>query len=151
MTAADVDGDGRAAAAERPSWDLSLLSRVEAGRRNRRLADAGILLAGAIVAGLTAVIARSAPENDADVARALTTVLGWAEPVWRTAFVGLLALALVIVVDLLLRRRWDLARDVLLAVVVVAGVGVVLARVVESDWLPFEPHLLARWGYPELR
>jgi glycosyltransferase 2 family protein len=151
VTAADVSGDEQAGPTERSSWNLSLLTRTEAGRRNRRLADVGMLLVGTIVGGLTAVIARSSPENDADVARALTTVLGWAEPLWRTAFVGLLALAVVIVADLLLRRRWDLARDVLLAVVVVAGVGVVLARVVESDWFPFEAHLLARWGYPELR
>jgi uncharacterized membrane protein YbhN (UPF0104 family)/tRNA A-37 threonylcarbamoyl transferase component Bud32 len=133
------------------SWDLALLMGMEPGRRNRRPADAAILLAGAVVAGLTAVLARSARENDAEVARALITVLGWADAVWRTAFVGLLALALAVVADVLLRRRWDLARDVLLALIVVGGVGVVLGRVVESDWFPLDDHLLSRWGYPELR
>jgi uncharacterized membrane protein YbhN (UPF0104 family)/tRNA A-37 threonylcarbamoyl transferase component Bud32 len=36
-----------------------------------------------------------------------------------------------------------LAIEVLLAVL--------LARAVESDWTPFEGHLLSRWGFPELR
>jgi uncharacterized membrane protein YbhN (UPF0104 family)/tRNA A-37 threonylcarbamoyl transferase component Bud32 len=133
------------------SWNLSLLSRVEAGRRNRRLADAAILLAGAVVAGLTAVIARSSPEDDENVARALATVFGWADPLWRATFVALLALSATIVVDLGLRRRWDLVRDAVLALLAVATVGAVLARVVESDWFPVEGHLLSRWGYPELR
>jgi uncharacterized membrane protein YbhN (UPF0104 family)/tRNA A-37 threonylcarbamoyl transferase component Bud32 len=97
------------------------------------------------------VIARSAPETDEDVALALTTVLGWAGALWRTAFLGLLALAAVIVVDVLVRRRWSLARDLLVAALVLAGAGVVLGRVVESDWLPVEGHLLSSWGYPELR
>ena len=151
VTAAGAQSDEHAAPAGRASWDLSLLSRVEAGRRNRRLADAAILFAGAVVVGLTAVIARSSPEDDVDVARALTTVLGWADPLWRTAFVALLVLSVTIVVDLVLRRRWDLARDAALAFLLVAVVGVLLARAVESDWLPVEGHLLSRWGYPELR
>jgi len=151
VTAADTASDEHAASTGPASWDLSLLSRVEAGRRNRRPADAGILLAGAVVTGLTAVIARSSPNDDADVARALTTVLGWADPLWRTAFVALLVLSATILVDLVLRRRWGLARDAAFALLVVVVVGVVLARAVESDWLPVEGHLLSRWGYPELR
>jgi glycosyltransferase 2 family protein len=81
----------------------------------------------------------------------LGTVLGWAGALWRTAFVTLLVVALVIVVDVLVRRRWDLARDLLVAAVALGGVGVVLGRVVGSDWTPVEPHVLSHWGYPELR
>jgi uncharacterized membrane protein YbhN (UPF0104 family)/tRNA A-37 threonylcarbamoyl transferase component Bud32 len=128
-----------------------VLVKVEPGRRNRRLADAAILIAGVIVTGLTAVIARSSPDDDANVAQALETVLGWAEALWRTAFVALLVLTLVILVEVVLRRRWDLARDVALALLVVLVVGVPLARAVESDWFPVDSHLLSRWGYPEVR
>jgi hypothetical protein len=78
-------------------------------------------------------------------------VLGWAGALWRTAFFGLLGLAAVIVVDVLLRRRWDLARDLLVAAVGVVGMAVLLGRAVESDWFPLKVHLLSRWGYPELR
>jgi glycosyltransferase 2 family protein len=62
-----------------------------------------------------------------------------------------LVLAAVIVVDVLLRRRWDLARDLLLAVLLVGWAAVLLGRVVISDWFPLEAHVLSNWGYPELR
>jgi uncharacterized membrane protein YbhN (UPF0104 family)/tRNA A-37 threonylcarbamoyl transferase component Bud32 len=60
-------------------------------------------------------------------------------------------LALIILVDVLLRRRWDLARDVVVAGVVLLGAAAVLGGVVESDWLPLRAHLLSHWGYPDLR
>ena len=150
MTAPGLSRDERARPAKR-AWHFALLTTTEPGRRNRRTIDAVFLLVAAIVVGLTAVIARSAPEHDEAVAEALTTVLGWAGALWRTAFVGLLALAAVIVLDVLVRRRWSLARDLLVGAVVLMGSGAVLGRVVESDWLPVESHLLSSWGYPELR
>jgi glycosyltransferase 2 family protein len=97
------------------------------------------------------VIASSAPEDDEDVAEALITILGWAEGLWRAAFVGVLVVAAVIVVDVLLNRRWDLVRDLLLAGFLVAGTAFLLSGAVMSDWLPLEGHVLSRWGYPELR
>jgi uncharacterized membrane protein YbhN (UPF0104 family)/tRNA A-37 threonylcarbamoyl transferase component Bud32 len=150
MTAPAADRDAQAAAAER-SWQPALLTAAEPGRRNRRTIDAVILAAGAIVTGLAAVIASSASAQDADVAQALVTVLGWAEVLWRFVFVSALALALVVVVDVLLRRRWLLARDLIAALLLLVGLGIVLGRIVESDWFPLEAHLLSRWGFPELR
>jgi uncharacterized membrane protein YbhN (UPF0104 family)/tRNA A-37 threonylcarbamoyl transferase component Bud32 len=134
-----------------PSWDLALLVDTEPGRRNRRTVDAVFLLLAAIVIGLTAVIASSTPGVDRDVAEALTTLFGWADALWRAAFVALLLLALVVLADALLRRHWGLARDLLVAVVPLAALGLTLGGVVESDWFPVKDHLLARWGYPELR
>ena len=113
--------------------------------------DSIFLAWAAIVIGLSAVIGSSAPQHDADVAQALMSLLGWAGAVWRLAFIGLMGLAAVIVVDVLFRRRWDLARDLLVAVVGVAVSASVLGRVVESDWFPVGSHALSRWGYPELR
>ena len=133
------------------SWHVAVLTASEPGRRNRRTIDSVFLVWAAIVIGLTAVIASSAPRQDEEVAQALTTVLGWAGALWRTAFVAVLGLALVIVVAVLIRRRWDLARDLLVAALLLLGEGFVLGGVVESDWTPVEAHVLSRWGYPELR
>jgi uncharacterized membrane protein YbhN (UPF0104 family)/tRNA A-37 threonylcarbamoyl transferase component Bud32 len=79
------------------------------------------------------------------------TLFGWADALWRVVFAALLVLALVVIVEVLLRRRWRLGRDLLVAVVPLAAVGLSLGGVVESDWFPVEDHLLSRWGYPELR
>jgi glycosyltransferase 2 family protein len=128
-----------------------LLVPAEPGRRNRRTIDAVLLAAGALVAGLTAVIAESAPGVDEEIAEALVAVLGWAHGVWRAVFLSVLALALVIVVDVLLRRRWGLARDLLVALIVVLGVASLLGGSVDSDWFHVEADLWSRWGYPELR
>lgn len=138
-------------ASSRQAWGITLLADVETGRRNRRAIDGAVLLAAAVVTGLTAAVASSAKAEDSDVAQAVVTVLGWAESLWRVSLVGLLGFALVVVVDVFLRRRWGLARDLLAAVLLVMAMGAVLAGVVESDWLPVEGHMLSRWGYPELR
>jgi glycosyltransferase 2 family protein len=150
MTVAGPRRGGQAVPARRP-WNLSLLTETELGRRNRRTVDAAFLLLSAIVIGLTAVVASSAERQDQDVAQALQTVLAWADSLWRLAFVGLLVLALVVVLDVILERRWILARDLLVAALLVVGAGFVLDGVVRSDWLPVEDHLLSNWGYPELR
>jgi uncharacterized membrane protein YbhN (UPF0104 family)/tRNA A-37 threonylcarbamoyl transferase component Bud32 len=128
-----------------------LLAETEPGRRNRRPIDAAFLLLAAIVIVLTAVVASSAGRSDEDVAQALQSVLGWADSLWRLAFAGSLLLALVVAVDVLLQRRWRLARDLLIATLLAAAAGFLLAGVVESDWVPIDDHLLANWGYPELR
>ena len=128
-----------------------MLTQTEPGRRNRRTIDSVVLAAAALFLGLSAVIASSAPAQDEDVAQALATVLGWAGAVWRTVFVCLLVLALVVVVAVFLRRRWDLVRDLLVDAVVLVGSSVLLGGAVVSDWFPIEPHLLSQWGYPELR
>jgi uncharacterized membrane protein YbhN (UPF0104 family)/tRNA A-37 threonylcarbamoyl transferase component Bud32 len=133
------------------SWHLSLLTRTEPGRRNRRPIDSAVLVGAAVFVGLSAVIASQAPEQDNAVAHALRTVLGWAGGAWRTIFVALLLLALLVVVDVLLRARWDLARDLLVAAVLLFGTATLLGGSVESNWGLIERHLLAQWGYPDVR
>ena len=94
------------------------------------------------------MIASSAPEDDEDVAQALITILGWAEAFWRAAFIGVLVLAAVIVVDVLLNRRLALARDLLLAGLLVVGPAVVLGRVVDVRLAPARGTFLSQWGSP---
>jgi uncharacterized protein (TIRG00374 family) len=150
LTASGVSREERAVAADR-SWNVRLLTETEPGRRNRRTIDSVFLAAAALVVGLSAVIASSARDHDEEIAQALATVLGWAAPFWRTVFVCGLGLALAVVVEVLLRRRWDLARDLLVAALLLGGAAPILSGVVESDWLPVEPHVLSQWGYPEPR
>jgi uncharacterized membrane protein YbhN (UPF0104 family)/tRNA A-37 threonylcarbamoyl transferase component Bud32 len=119
--------------------------------RNRRSIDAVFLLVAAVVLGLSAGIASAAPRQERDVGDALRTVFGWAGGFWDAAFVCALVLALTVVVDVLLRGRWDLARDLLVAGLLVVGAAVVLGGAVADNWLPIKVHILADWGYPELR
>ncbi len=87
------------------SWTPAVLSAGGSHRRNRRTIDAVLLAAGALITGLAAVLAASAPETDEAVAEALTTILGWAEPFWRIAFLGAIAFALVIAIEVVVHRR----------------------------------------------
>jgi uncharacterized membrane protein YbhN (UPF0104 family)/tRNA A-37 threonylcarbamoyl transferase component Bud32 len=133
------------------SWDFQVLTAAGPGPRRRRTVDAFALACGAIATGLAAVIAASAPTQDADVGNAVATVLGWAEAIWRLALLGALALALVVLLAALLRRRVRLTRDLAAALLILAGVSVVLGGSVEANWVPLEAHVFSNWGFPELR
>ena len=133
------------------SWNLALLTPAEPKRRNRRTIDATALVLASLVTGLAAAFARSARDVDAELAETLANLLGWAPNLWRAAFVLALAFAVLIAGDVALRRRWTLARDLLLAVVVVAIVGSILGRLVDMDWSQAEAHVFSNWGFPEFR
>lgn len=132
-------------------WHLTLLMPAEPGRRNRRTIDAVLVAVGAFVVGVGAVIAESASAQDEDIEQALVTVLGWAPALWRGALLGALLLTLGIVAEAIVRRRWLLVRDLVVALLVLAGLASLLGRLVEPDWFPVEPHLWSRWGFPEAR
>jgi hypothetical protein len=137
--------------AARRSWTPELLAEAERGRRNRRSIDGVLVGIGAGVVGLAAAIARSAPAEDHDVGDALVAVLGWAGALWRVVLVVALGLAVAIVVAVVFRRRWGLARDLAVALLVLAALASVLGRVVEADWLPIKADPFSLWGFPELR
>jgi glycosyltransferase 2 family protein len=107
--------------------------------------------AAAALAGLEAVVARSAPGTDEQIGDAVATLLGWASGVWRAVIVVALALAFLIVADALVRRRALLVRDLLIALALVAAFASVLAQVVDSDWAHLEPDPLSTWGFPDVR
>jgi hypothetical protein len=127
MTAPATDRGGHAVSAQR-SWQPALLTAAEPGRRNRRTIDGVVLEAGAIVTGLAAVIASSAPAEDEDVAQALITVLGWAEVLWRFVLVSVLALALIAI-----------ALALVVSVVAVLTVPKLRAKVVPECAARFQP------------
>lgn len=133
------------------SWSVTLLTETAPGARNRRTIDSVFLLFAAVVLGLSAVIASAAPTQEREVDAALRTVFGWAHGFWDAVFICALVFSLAVVLDVLWRRRWDLVRDLLVAVLLVIGAAAVLGGAVGDDWLPIKVHLLAQWGYPELR
>jgi uncharacterized membrane protein YbhN (UPF0104 family)/tRNA A-37 threonylcarbamoyl transferase component Bud32 len=134
-----------------PPRRAGVLAPAEPGRRNRRTIDVLLLVMASFAAGWLAVIAAAAPRGDQDLADALETLLGWSPAVWRTALVLAVLLALLVILEALWRRRWALLRDLAGALLLVAGVGTVLGRVVESHWLVADADLFARWGFPEVR
>jgi len=145
-----ADRTTRDASAEH-SWEFALLVAAAQAPRNRRPSDVALVALTAVVAGLAAVVAKSAPEIDETVGGALEAVLGWAPYFWRLVFVLPLALALIVAVDVMLQHRWVLARDLLLAVVIVLAAGVFLERIVTTKWFEGEAHVFSNWGFPELR
>ena len=123
------------------SWHFALLTPCSGGR-NRRTIDALFLATTAVATGIAGVVARASPTVDAEVGDAIATVLGWASAVWKVALGGALTLAVVILVAVLVRRRWLLGRDLLAALAVVVGVGSLLGRIVDSGWwLEVDPHM----------
>src|SRR5262245_37491342 len=135
----------------RRSWDVRVLTPGGSGRRNRRTVDGVALAVGAVITGLAAVIGSSAREQDEEVGRAIVTVLGWAEALWRVALIVALGLAFTVGAAAVARRRRLLVRDLLVALLLLGGAGIVLGGAVDSDWMPIEAHLLSEWGFPELR
>ena len=135
----------------RQRQDPVLLTQFEAGRRNRRPVDAIVLALMALLAGAATVIAKSAKAEDEDLGEAVVTVLGWAEGLWRAVVVITLVLAVAILLEVMLRQRWALLRDIVVTLVVLAAVGSVLGRVVGPDWWAVDNDLWSRWGFPEYR
>ena len=145
--------DHRRAAGARspPALGFTLLTAAHARGRNRRASDAVVLACAALVGALASVVAASVPSTDVSIGDAVATLLGWAEPLWRIALPAVLLLAVVIASDVIWRRRFRLARDVLLALLIVGAAGAALGGAVGPDWSPIDAGLWSQWGFPELR
>ena len=128
-----------------------MLVAAESGRRNRRPLDAFVLAFAVLLLTLAAIVETSAPAHDADVAEALTTLLGWAPAVWRLVLVAALGLAAAILVAVVVRRRWALARDLVVVLLVAGAVAAVIGRLVESAWFVLDWGPADRSGFPDLR
>ena len=127
------------------------MTAAHARGRNRRASDVVLLASAMLVGALAAVVAESVPGTDEAIGDALGTLLGWARPLWRSALFAALLLAVVIASDVIWRRRLRLARDVLVALLLVGAAGAVLGGTVGPDWSPVDAGIWSRWGFPELR
>jgi glycosyltransferase 2 family protein len=134
-----------------PLGPSSVFVRYEEGRRNRRTVDAILLACTAVVLGAAAAVSSAAPAKDAEIGGAIVTLLGWGQAVWRTVLVGTILLCATLLVAIVMRKRWALGRDVLVALLVLVLVGIILGRLVGPDWFPGSFRLWIRWGFPEFR
>jgi glycosyltransferase 2 family protein len=123
----------------------------EEGRRNRRTLDAVLLTTTVFVTGAAAAVANAAPLRDAQFGGAVVTLLGWGEAAWRTVVVATLLMCLVLLVAVVVLRRWILGRDLATALLLLAVMGSVVGRLVGPHWLVVHSGLWSRWGFPELR
>ena len=98
------------------------------------------------------MVAAADLQAERELADAIGTILGWTATGWRAVLVATLSLAGLIVVEALLRGRWALLRDVVVAIALVAGIASILGRTVESHWLVVGSDLFGGdWGFPDLR
>jgi hypothetical protein len=128
-------------------WSLALLVPAEPGRRNRRTIDGVLVAVGIRLAGLEAVVARSAPETDEEIGRR-----------WPRCSVGRRGLARghrrharACVPDRRGRFRSkavDAGSRPAHRPALVAAVASVLAQVVDSEWAHLEVDPLSLWGFP---
>lgn len=102
--------------------------------RARRASDITLLLGASLT--LTAISFAAVPQPG--FARALTDLLAalpsFLEAIWQVFADLLVALALLLVVVALVRRRLSLLRDLVLSLVVAVVVWLVLGRIVQDSW-----------------
>ena len=123
----------------------------EQGRRNRRTSDGVLLATMVVLTGAAAAIANGAPAKDADLGEAIVTVLGWAHAVWRTIVVAAILLCAVLLVAAVVRRRWAVGRDALLALGLLALMGGTLGRVVGPGLVRRRRQSLVQVGLPRVQ
>jgi uncharacterized membrane protein YbhN (UPF0104 family) len=100
-----------------------------------------------------ALLVDEATAAEKDVVAALDRLLGWLAPVWSTAIVSATLLVLVIIVAAIAGGRRALVRDLVLAVLLPVGIGMLLTRAVEGRWPEWSGLLWHADGstYPSLR
>src|SRR5262245_41020622 len=104
--------------------------------RARRASDVIQLVLSAFFLAILAII--SIPPTS--IERALITFLtSWPDfldGLWQALSDLLFVAAVFVLVTSLVRRRWALVRDILLALVVSAAVALIIGRLIEGEWLP---------------
>jgi uncharacterized membrane protein YbhN (UPF0104 family) len=102
--------------------------------RARRAGDVLLLVGAAVVALALSTAADPLPRFVRDLDRLLTGLPGALDPVWQLLADLLTVLALAVAVASLIRRRWTVTRDLLVAAVVTLACWVVLGRLATGQW-----------------
>ncbi|HEY7071046.1 MAG TPA: lysylphosphatidylglycerol synthase transmembrane domain-containing protein [Acidimicrobiales bacterium] len=121
--------------------------------RRRRVDDVVLVGVAAVTVLAAALLVDEATAAEKDVVAALDRLLGWLAPVWSTAIVSATLLVLVIIVAAIAGGRRALVRDLVLAVLLPVGIGMLLTRAVEGRWPEWSGLLWHADGstYPSLR
>ena len=102
--------------------------------RVRRASDLVVGVAATILLVVAGLLAVPSLAIEVEVIDLLASAPGWFEVLWRLMVLALALWPAVLVVSALLRRRWLLARDLVLAALVAATVAMVGNRLVSGDW-----------------
>ncbi|MGH9119271.1 MAG: hypothetical protein ACRD0A_15740 [Acidimicrobiales bacterium] len=141
-----IDGDQPDDDAEKPRLEpLAVLRRgryLFASRGDvphpRRVVDAALLLLATIGPVVASLLSANDASGETTVVEAVGDLLGWLEPVWTLVYGASWLFAVGIVAVSVLGRQFRLARDLMIAVVLVVLDGGVLGLVVADEW----PNLL---------
>jgi hypothetical protein len=107
--------------------------------RARRASDAIALAVALFALALISFAASPAPGFARAVAAVLDAIPSFLDSGWQLLADLLVLLGVVLVVAAIVRRRWSIARDVLVAILVATAVWLLVARIVEGSWLPGMP------------
>lgn len=112
-------------------------------RRFRRATDAVLLVVSLVVLVVSAAVADEPPgQEEAAVGSLLSGAPGVLQPVWQITFDLVQVWVVVLLVLALVRRRWELARDLVAVVAVAALAATVIGRLAIGEW----PDLFAGLG-----
>ena len=143
MTSTAVEGGGRSRWARVDKAGARAFAVPRHPHRFRRSTDAILLALSVLVLLVTgARVDQPTGSFEAAVASLLESFPLVLEPVWQIAFDLVQVWALFLIALSVLRRRWGLARDLAVAVAVVALGALITGRLATGDW----PDLLAGLG-----
>jgi hypothetical protein len=127
------------AVAEVPVADVSregprLFATPKDEPRARRASDVIVLVAAAVILALISFAAVPSPGFVSAIAAFLDALPGFLGTGWQFAVDLLVLVTIVLVVAMVVRKRWSITRDIVVAVLVATGVWLLVGRIVEGSW-----------------
>ncbi|MDF2731554.1 MAG: hypothetical protein K0S92_179 [Desertimonas sp.] len=127
------------AVAEVPVADVSregprLFATPKDEPRARRASDVIVLVAAAVILALISFAAVPSPGFVSAIAAFLDALPGFLGTGWQFAIDLLVLVTIVLVVAMVVRKRWSITRDIVVAVLVATGVWLLVGRIVEGSW-----------------
>jgi len=120
--------------------------------RRRRPVDGLLVLIAALLLVVASLVANDSDLNEQHAVIAARTLLGWFDTGWRILYAAALGYGLLVLLAVLVTRRWQLSRDLLIALAAVLLIGLTIGRAVGGDWPSVTERLWPSVNqYPALR
>ena len=120
--------------------------------RRRRPVDGLLVLIAALLLVVASLVANDSDLNEQRAVIAARTLLGWFDTGWRILYAAALGYGLLVLLAVLVTRRWQLSRDLLIALAAVLLIGLTIGRAVGGDWPSVTERLWPSVNqYPALR